>query len=187
MRTKNLITTLARLGQKALRRSHARKSTIILFLASGLTVVSACGNAQQPGEIAPPDVAAAMVARAEGFLRAVAVLSPMPPGTDPDRAQAWPRSPKRRFFDRSLNKHVAYDRVFQTNVVGAEASGAPGKPRAWRVYLYSAGYAPLPGGGEIMVRIDPSSGAVNSFHDSTLTTALSDDAALPSSQWIKQD
>jgi hypothetical protein len=119
--------------------------------------------AQQAGKPLSPDVAAAAIARAEQFLRDVAQLSPMPPGTDPDRAQALPRRNYREFRAPGETTVQRFAREPKTTVVSGLYSDDPKMGLYWDVAFYN---------GEIKVGVDANSGAIRSFIDGVLSSAL---------------
>lgn len=134
--------------------------------------------AQKPGEAAPPEIATVTIARAEQFLRDVARLSPMPPGTDPDRAQAWPRRDYREFRAPGATTTEVFERA-QTKTVDAHPyTEDPRMGPGWTVHLY---------GNEMEITIDPATGAVKNFLDGILITALGLDPAPDSAQCISAE
>src|SRR5262245_58634640 len=108
--------------------------TTILYITTGLLFgpFSPSALAQKPVEEAPPAAAAAAIRRAEQFVRDLARLSPMPPDTDPDRAQAWPRA-SIRIFRQPDGQTQKYLRGPNTKVVGFLQSGRLISGRAWTV------------------------------------------------------
>lgn len=160
------------------RYRHIAITIVCCFIVLFMVVVSAYATAQQAGEPAPAETATTMIARAEEFLRAVEKLSPMPAGTHPDFAQAWPRATKRRFYDRNANRWEEAERNWTTTVLRHPTWGLPGTGKAWKVHLC---------GGEIELSVDAETGSVRSFHDNILTSLLGSEPAPDISRCILAD
>jgi hypothetical protein len=111
--------------------------------------------------LAPPDVANAMLARAERFMKDVAELSPMPAGTVPDHAQAWPRAANRTVMVTGETSLRTSTRILSPKVVWDKYANEHQGP-GWRVTLY----------GSIEVVIDPATLSVRKFMDDVLCDTL---------------
>jgi hypothetical protein len=139
-------------------------------------VPAAPGNAQKPLEAAPPDVTAAVTQRGWSFLREVARLSPMPPGTDPDRAQALPRA-ETYTYHYTDGREMVRRRAPGVRVMGDLRSGRHQQGRAWTGKFFD----------DIDVSVDTASGYVTDFMDRALSEALSADPAPDRAHWLTRD
>lgn len=159
---------------------NRRASVRIILAAFSLLFVVKPGraSAQAPGESAPAEVADRCVARVTDFLRAVAAMSPMPPGADPDRAQAWPRRDYRELRVLGSATPERMERLPVTRVQGHESSGTPRAGTGWEVSLLN---------GEITAKVDTETGQIRSFHDKVLSNALLIDPPPPLSAYISQE
>jgi hypothetical protein len=141
-------------------------------------------SAQEATSAIPADAAHRAIQRAESFVREVARLSPMPRGTDADRAQRWPRN--RSYTVRLPGNNLPKDvrtRVYTRNqsssvVVAPEYENDSVNGSAWQVRFY---------GGQVSVNINPTQGFVSGFHDSVLGDVLIDDPPPPFDQCITQE
>jgi len=152
--------------------------TISLLGTFQMNVSAPIAIAQKPGDIAPSDIAVAATNRAETFLRAVAQFSPMPLGTDPDRAQAWPRADYREVRDPNETTTSKYERVQSTLVIAPSTSYGLTSGADWTVQFY---------GGEIDVTVNVTTGVIEDFFDRTLSGILGLDPAPDLPQCIPQD
>ena len=150
--------------------TRRRSSVLVRLFASIGPVV--CGA---PAALAQNLTADDAAARAETFMREIGRLSPMPAGTDADRAQAWPRRAFREVYDRLEGKWLQYPRNLSWIVERHELSGLPGTGNAWRVKTRNE---------EIHVSVDADTGVVRSIHDNALRGIIGFDPALPEIQCI---
>ena len=139
-------------------------------------VPAAPAIAQKPLETAPPNVAAAVTQRGWSFLREVARLSPMPPGTDPDRAQTLPRA-ETYIYHYYDGREVVHRRAPGVQVTVDHSSGRHQQGVAWTGRFFD----------DVDVSIDPNSGLVTGFMDRALSGALSADPAPDRAHWLTKD
>src|SRR5437016_5436064 len=123
--------TVARLCCAQIRLSIILGRAVILCVL----VVSPPSWAQKPGETPSPEVAAKVTQRARAFLQEVARLSPMPPGTDPDRAQALPRS-ETYASHHPGGREILHHRLPGIHVVGDIGSNRHQQGAGWTARLF---------------------------------------------------
>lgn len=153
-------------------------NVLLAMISSAFGVKAAPAAAQAPDETAPSDVGAKCVEKVTNYLIALPVLSPTPPGTDPDRAQAWPRKDYREFRPPGATTSERFDRLPVNRIVGAASSGMPRCGRGWQVSLLN---------GEIVAIVDSDGGQIRGFIDGVLSNALQLDPAPAPSDCISQE
>jgi hypothetical protein len=153
----------------------------LLRCAAATLLLNTCAGAstaQDTKKAAPPAVAAAMITRVEQFLREVARLSLMPPGTDPNHDQQWPRADYYEVPAPDGATTQRYKRLQTTRVTAHHLWNDPARGPAWTVELY---------GGAIEATVLVQTGAIVVFLDGALGNTLAHDPAPELSQCLSGD